>query len=734
MRILVFSTLYPNAAQPAHGVFVENRLRAYLKKYDADVKVVAPVPWFPSRNRMFGTYADYAAAPEREVRRDIDVLHPRYFIPPKVAMRFAPDALTRCLMKTAQSLIADGWEFDFIDAHYFYPDGVAAARTARALGKPLVITARGTDVNLLPEFQGPRADILDAARRADAIVTVASALKDALTDLGADKEKITVLRNGVDASVFHERDREAARKRLGVSGLVLASVGHLIERKGHDLVIDALRDVPDATLLIVGEGPMRAGLEAKAAANGVDDRVLFLGRIDHREMPEIYSAADVLVLASSREGWPNVLLEAMACGTPCVAADIGGVREVVRSADAGRLFDRQAPGALGAVVNDLVSAPSDREATRRYAAEHSWDDTIEGMAKIFTALHEKSAADKGVSSAPMNLGADRPRLIVTVDTEEQFDWNRFEVVDYKVNPPEAIARFQSVCAGAGATPLYFLTWPLLTDIDTSAYFKTLMASGAADCGLHLHQWVTPPDEASGDFLGEFFSYQKNLPRDVHRQKLKALAAAFEAAFGTSATAHRAGRYGIAPGDYALLAQAGVTMDFSPSVGFDFSARGGPDFSAMSNQPFVIGGEDWQVAVTPVSGARAIRRLPVFLSQENRSLGGGGFANGALPKKRRMMERHAMPVRLSPEGVQLGDLKLLTRRLINDAAPVLTFSLHSTSLTPGASPYARDERDVAMLLENSAAYFSWFQERLGGEIISLEQLRSLYAGDPRAERS
>ncbi|MCK5750181.1 MAG: glycosyltransferase, partial [Oricola sp.] len=202
MRILVFSTLFPNAAAPAHGVFVENRLSAYLKKYKAEAKVIAPVPWFPFSHPAFGRYAAYARAPRIELRNGLEVFHPRFLVPPKLGMRFAPASLERCLVREARTLIEEGWDFDFIDAHYFYPDGAAAAAAARTLGKPFVVTARGTDINYLPSFEGSCRRILDAARRADAIIAVADALKTELTRLGAQSDKITVLRNGVDLQKF----------------------------------------------------------------------------------------------------------------------------------------------------------------------------------------------------------------------------------------------------------------------------------------------------------------------------------------------------------------------------------------------------------------------------------------------------------------------------------------------------------------------------------------------------
>ncbi|MEX6633608.1 glycosyltransferase [Hyphococcus lacteus] len=716
MRILLFSTLFPNAVSPSHGVFVENRMNAYRQKYDADVKVVAPVPWFPFRHQAFGAYAVSASVPFREVRNGIDILHPRYLIPPKIAMHVAPSALTRCLDKAVRDLRAEGWEFDFIDAHYFYPDGVAASRIAARYDKPFVITGRGTDINLLPSYSGPRRAIIEAASRADSIITVASALKDELERIGVAKPKVTVLRNGVDLKKFRPAEREVERRALGLSGLVLASVGHLIDRKGHDLVIEALQDIKDATLLIAGEGPERGSLEEKAIRLGVFSRVNFLGRIEHDELYRIYNAADILVLASSREGWPNVLLESLACGTPCVATNVWGSGEVITAPAAGQLAKGRSAKEIAEATNNLRKSMPTRQETRAYAEQYSWEETADGMHNIFSDLLEKSKSRAALQITPIKLASrtEKPKLIVTVDTEEQFDWNEFDNTTYLVNETSGIERFQNICESTGATPLYFLTWPLLDNAEMTKYFRSLKNTGVADCGIHLHQWATPP----GDFSSEYFSYQQNLPREALRQKLKTMAEKFEATFGERATSHRAGRYGIGREDYAYLSEIGITHDFSPSASFDFHSSGGPDFSLMTNMPFEITDQAWKINVTPVCGARAILKTRKFL-QQNVHENGFVHSDGG----RRATFTRAM--RLSPEGASLADLKALANHLIDDQTPVLSYSLHSTSLVVGGNDYARDAAAVDEILLQTEVFLRWFKDSLGGEILSLQDLEKLY---------
>jgi teichuronic acid biosynthesis glycosyltransferase TuaC len=386
LRILTFSTLYPNGAQPNHGVFVENRLRHLVGTGQVESVVVAPVPYFPAGIPGFDRWGVYSRVPGVEIRHGLTVHHSRYPVIPKVGANVAPWLLAAGSMRTIGDLIRGGYDFDLIDAHYMYPDGVAAAWMGHRLKKPVIVTVRGTDVNLIPRHRFRRHLIRRALRQLSGVIAVSEALKEAVVEIGHRPEDVTVLRNGVDLKLFAPLDRAAARQRLSLKGPTLLSVGHLIERKGHDLVIRALADLGGYELLIVGEGPERDALMRLAGRLGVNSRVRFLGAQPHALLPSFYGAADALVLASSREGWANVLLEGMACGTPVVASNIWGNPEVVRSPDAGRLMAERTPAALASAVRSLFASLPDRAATRRYAEAFSWDDTSAGQVALFQRI------------------------------------------------------------------------------------------------------------------------------------------------------------------------------------------------------------------------------------------------------------------------------------------------------------------------------------------------------------
>lgn len=386
MNILTVTTLFPNNYQPRHGIFVEQRLGKLVESGRVQSRIIAPVPWFPFRNRCFGRYSLYADVPVREQRNGLEVIHPRFISIPGLSMYLAPLTLARAMYKAAAMIRYGGYDFDLIDAHYYYPDGIAAVMLARKMGKPVVVTARGSDLNVFLGSAIPRAWIMWAERHVNATITVSAALKDRFMKYGVSGDRINVLRNGVDVSLFRPVDRELVRKELGIEGRLLLSVGNLIEGKGHHIAIAALTRLPEIRLVVIGEGEERDSLEKLAIAHGVKERVTFRGNLPQEQLREYYSAADALVLASAREGMPNVLLEAMACGTPVVATPVGGIPEIVCSPDAGIVTGERSVDAFADAINKLFSRKIDRDATRNHAKNFNWDDTTQGQIELFNRI------------------------------------------------------------------------------------------------------------------------------------------------------------------------------------------------------------------------------------------------------------------------------------------------------------------------------------------------------------
>jgi glycosyltransferase involved in cell wall biosynthesis len=386
VRLLTYTNLYPNTVQPTLGVFVERRLLRLVAEPGIDAVVIAPVPWIPPPINYLRRYRSFRGISREEQRDGIHVFHPRFLSIPGLNRYLAPFTMMFATLRLVHRLVRrDG--FRVIDAHYFYPDGVAAALIARVLKMPLVVTARGTDVNLLPEFPFPRLLIRWAARKADRIITVSEALRSKLVALGVCASKITTLKNGVDTDQFVLRDRCGARRNLGLpDGLILLSVGNLVETKGHHLVIEALVDLPDAYLVVVGAGEQREHLERLTRRLGVAQRVRFTGTLTAAELVSHYNAADMLVLASEREGMPNVILEALSCGLPVVAINRGGIGEIVNRPELGVLLDERSAAAIGGGIRHLLAYYPDRHTTRMAAGALGWGTTIATQAALYREL------------------------------------------------------------------------------------------------------------------------------------------------------------------------------------------------------------------------------------------------------------------------------------------------------------------------------------------------------------
>jgi len=398
LRSLLFSTLYPSSNRPRHGLFVETRLRKLLESGQVDAKVVAPVPWFFSSHPRFGRYGQFARTPLRETHHGIDVLHPRYLLPPKVGMSIAPFALAMGAIPAIRRLIDDGFDFDLVDAHYYYPDGVAAAIIARHFGKPFAVTARGSDLNVLPNYRLPRHLMQWAAHRATASIGVSSSLVDALRQWQIDPKRLHVMRNGVDLALFHPQPRNIARQQLGLSqeGPVILSVGNLVDLKGHHLIVEAMPTVlathAKARLVIVGDGPERDRLRrATSRLNLSAEQVALKGSLSQEELVRWYNAADMLVLASRSEGCANVLLESMACGTPVVATDVGGSGELVDDS-VGMLIGRREPEAFATAIRTVIERPPDRNRIRAHAERFGWQQTTDAQLTMFRQMATVGAA------------------------------------------------------------------------------------------------------------------------------------------------------------------------------------------------------------------------------------------------------------------------------------------------------------------------------------------------------
>jgi len=397
IRLAVVTSLYPNSQQSRHGIFVEERLRHLLDSGEVEARVIAPVPWFFSTHKRFGRYAQMARVPGREVRYGITIDHPRFLVVPKVGMMLSPHTMARAAAPALARLRKEDFDFDLIDAHYAYPDGVAAAALGRRFDRPVVMTARGSDITLIAAMKGPKRQIRHALDHGEAVITVSRSLASTITELGLNPRRLVSLRNGVDLTRFKPLDRTAIRKELGVERLLWLTVGHLVELKGVHIAIEALARVDNAELMIVGDGPERKALSRLAQELGVADRVRFAGAKSHEELTRYYNAADALIMASSREGMPNVMLEALACGTAVIGNAVGGIPEVVTGPPAGRLMNARDAASIASAWRSLEAdelSAEGRAERRAYAQQFSWQATTNGQLALFKDILSSTIPDQ----------------------------------------------------------------------------------------------------------------------------------------------------------------------------------------------------------------------------------------------------------------------------------------------------------------------------------------------------
>ena len=405
-RILLFSTVFPNAAQPTHGLFVRERMRG-LPADAVEVRVVAPTPWFPFVSGLRPGLRP--RVPREEVQDGAPVLHPRFLSFP---------GLLKCLdglllfLSTLPTLVRlrREFRFDVIDAHFVYPEGLAAALAGLVFRVPVVITLRGM-LPLLAPYRLRRPQLRFALRRAARIVAVSESLRRDAVALGVPAERVRVIGNGVDPGLFHPLDRTESRRALGLAkyGPLLVSVGTLAPRKGFHLVMEAVaklkKNWPSLRFAVVGgngtEGAMEAELRALADRLGIAGRVIFAGPRPAGELARWYSAADLFVLASGHEGCPNVVLEALACGTPVVATPVGDVPELISPAS-GLLVERKVESIVAGLEAALQRA-WDREAIAGRLSGRSWQvvgrEAAEELREAVGCAVHTMAAD-GAHSAP----------------------------------------------------------------------------------------------------------------------------------------------------------------------------------------------------------------------------------------------------------------------------------------------------------------------------------------------
>lgn len=395
MKILVLSHLYPSPADPTAGTFVHEQVSALID-LGHDVRVVSPKGIAPPLLKRWARYRDVPGSGRHE---GVPVLYPRKVTLPGGRLGHWNASSMRVAVAGPLERIHGRWPFDVIHAHMLVPDGWAAAKVGERIGVPVLATAHRADVLDVPARGGAQRDqVAEAVAKVDQIVAVSRAMRAACESLATPRRPVAVVPNGADTRVFHPRDRGEARRRLELpeDERIITFVGVLTPRKGIDTLVEAMglltHEPGDTPLLVIaGIGELRDGLEARARALGVADRIRFMGKVPHDEVAWWMAAGDVFCLPSLSEGLPTVVCEAMACGRAVVATAVDGTPEIVDDGATGLLVPptdapRLAEALSRVLGDDAMRTRFEDEALRRATTTYTWDANARAHIGLYEAI------------------------------------------------------------------------------------------------------------------------------------------------------------------------------------------------------------------------------------------------------------------------------------------------------------------------------------------------------------
>lgn len=399
MKILTFSKLYPSSVTPEHGVFVARRTAAIASRNGIELKVVAPVPFYPRFLPARGDWKRMQEVPEIEILNGIEVHHPRYFNPAKVGMTKYGQWMASGSRTCIRRLIESGFDFDLIDAHFVYPDGFAAVSLAKEFKRPVVLSARGSDVLRNKDIRSLVPLLRKAISGADWTIAVSEELRDEMLKLGASQERISVIPNGIDAEVFSCLPSKYARRELGIEEQRrwLVSVARLDPNKGQHVIVEALARLGEdflnrekVRLALVGTGESEKSLRALVQERRLNSFVYFAGQQPQEKVRLWYNAAEVSILASFREGSPNAVLESLASGSPVIASRVGRNEMILTERKNGLLFDAGNSAGLADTIQSALTIDWDRDQIAAESSVRTWDKVAEEVLGVAERFARKS--------------------------------------------------------------------------------------------------------------------------------------------------------------------------------------------------------------------------------------------------------------------------------------------------------------------------------------------------------
>ncbi|MEZ8217602.1 Glycosyltransferase involved in cell wall biosynthesis [Candidatus Fervidibacteria bacterium JGI MDM2 SSWTFF-3-K9] len=382
-KIATITHLFPNPSQPILGIFVKHRIKA-MANY-LYVEVIAPVGWLPA-----GLSGRPRSVPRMRQDERILVHHPRFLSPPilkPLESFFFLQGVMPTFIHRHLSL-----QFNVLDTHFAYPDAPAVWLLASIVRRPFVVTVRGEDVYGHPRFPLRKLQIVQALKYASRVICLSDVTYKCCIELGVQSSKIIKIPNGVDGQVFKLIDRQIARKILGIDNniVLLLSSGWIIPRKGYHYVIQALpylqKIYPNIRYVIIGgdttTGEYKKFIITLAEELGVRHLISFVDILPQDQLALWMNAADIFCLPSEKEGWGNVVLEALSCGTPVVAHNVGGVKQMIINGLNGFVLEDKSPTAWFEALNECLKHQWNRNTIRSSVSHWQWDKVGKQIAEL----------------------------------------------------------------------------------------------------------------------------------------------------------------------------------------------------------------------------------------------------------------------------------------------------------------------------------------------------------------
>ncbi len=387
--ILIYSSLYPTRTNPFHGIFVKELTRHIIPRISS-MRVMAPLDGRQNFTRLIkGQHQRHTL--DEGLKSD----HPVFWTFPRWFKQWDGRLVYHW---TRKAMASQRHRVSVIHAHYAYPEAFAASMFAEKWNIPLVITVHGSDINVIARDGARRHLIADTLRKADAVVTVSEKLKEKVITLTGRQKGVYHIPNGMDPTRFYPGSQSRARKKLGVSHWkkIIVFVGRLEPVKGLDKLIQAVSELEaNVGLILVGNGSLKKALTRHVQELGMEERILFCGAIEHHCLVDYFQAADLLALASYSEGWPTIILEAMACGTPVVSPAVGGVPEIITNDSLGVLTENNRPELLTRALKKALGTSWDGYRICRYTEKYTWDAVADAYVNLYDRIAENF---KGQSS------------------------------------------------------------------------------------------------------------------------------------------------------------------------------------------------------------------------------------------------------------------------------------------------------------------------------------------------